>query len=268
MFPGFVRPLVCPWSCVGADSLSNSLEWGSSWEGALPGLAVANIAKSSQRPRAGDQKAWPQSLSMLWRSTVPLAYDAAVANLSDQELEQTAAEAGITVGELKAALAGRDAGELPSKNDQFTKGKTHCRVQSRFPMPPAQALSQVQRVFGQQVDHLPARGADGQVRYVNEKLGVVYRVASASDGTPGGALVSVDVDVSRRVKEYNRRTLPLLAIIGVAVLLIGGLPLSSYIVLGGMCLMIGYQHKKRAVKFTENQARAVLERASQTALSG
>lgn len=197
-----------------------------------------------------------------------ICYPIGVSSLSDKELAQTAAEAGISVGELKEALARRSSGEVAPKEVKLSKAKAHGAVQAQFPMQPSLALSQVHRVFSQQVDYAPVQGKDGQISYVNDRLGLVYRLHGESDGTPHGSVVRVDIDVSQRIKRYRRRILPLLALSAVILFLMGGFPVSSYIVMGAVSLLSVHQTKKQTVKFGEETARAALARAKQAALPG
>lgn len=199
-----------------------------------------------------------------------IRYDFWVSSLSDKELAQTAAEAGISVEELKAALARRDSGEIVAKESggSVAKAKTHGEVQARFAMQPSHALSQAHRIFNQQVDYVPSRAKDGQISYVNERLGFAYRLHSESDGTPNGALVRVDIDVSGWMRKVKRVTLPMLALMAVMAFLVGGASVSTFISFGAVMLFSLYLNKRALLKAARTTASAALDRANQGALPG
>lgn len=188
-----------------------------------------------------------------------------MSSLSDKELAQAAAEAGISPEELKEALARRASGEIAEKQDKSATTKTHGTIHARFSRPPSQAFAHVHRVFSQQVDYVPTRSKDGQIRYVNKRLGFAYRLNSESDGTPTGALVRVDIDVSQRMKQFQRRILPITALGAVFFLLVGGFPASSYIAFGAFSVLSVFQTRKQTLKFAQETARIALDRANQNA---
>lgn len=122
-------------------------------------------------------------------------------NLSDEELRQAAAEAGISPQELRLALAERH-GNLPARPPSAgsimgppTRGVSTTHVEGRVTMPPPQALEAVRRSIERQTGKRGHRQGEGEADLVDEDAGLTYRVRSSSDGG-GGALVRVDVDVS------------------------------------------------------------------------
>lgn len=192
-----------------------------------------------------------------------------MSSLSDKELAQAAAEAGISPGELKEALARRESGEVVEKEAKPGSTKTHGFVQARFATQPSQALSRAHRIFNQQVDYVATRSKDGQISYVNERMGFAYRLNSESDGTPMGALVRVDIDASQRMKQLRRGMLPMLGMLILFSFLSGGTSTVSYLFIA---LAVGitsfFQTRKQTVKFAKKTAQMALDRANQEALPG
>lgn len=197
-----------------------------------------------------------------------IRYDRGVSTLSDKELAQTAAEAGISVEELRQALAHRNAGQVVAKEVKGKVAKTHGKVEANFAMQPSHALSHAHRVFSQQVDYVPSRGKGGQISYVNEKLGFAYRLHSESDGTPNGSLVRVDIDMSDWMRKVRRRMLPMLAVMALVLSIIGSASVSSYIAFGIVAFFSFYTGKRQILKTAQATANAALERANQGALPG
>lgn len=191
-----------------------------------------------------------------------------MSSLSDKELEQAATEAGLSLGELKDALARRESGDVVDKEVKLPTTKADGKVEARFAMQPSLALNHLHRVFNQQVDYVPSRGRDGQISYVSERMGIAYRLHSESDGSPTGALVRVDIDVSPRLRTYKRRVFPMVALIAALGLISGGFSLSWYVVLGFISLFSVFQIKTQVLKFAEATAQAALARANQAALHG
>jgi hypothetical protein len=122
------------------------------------------------------------------------------ASLTEQELREAAAEAGISPEELRRALVERNSPTNPS-----SAGKALVRrpdggdlvqysAETRLEMPPEQALDVVRRTLGKQVGHTGHRQGPSRADIVDDSAGVVYKLAADSDGQ-GGALVKVDVDV-------------------------------------------------------------------------
>lgn len=123
-----------------------------------------------------------------------------MANLTDEELRDAAAEAGISPQELRVALAERN-GDLPATVDSgsavgaLTRGTSAAHVESRIPAPPAEALSAVRSSLERQTGRTGHGQGDGEADLVDDDAGLTYKVRSTPDGA-GGALVRVDIDTS------------------------------------------------------------------------
>ncbi len=123
-----------------------------------------------------------------------------MSKLTDEELKQAAAEAGISPQELRMALAERN-GNLPATMDSssavgaLTRGVSAAHVESRIPSPPAEALAAVRSSLERQTGRTGHRQGDGQADLVDADAGLTYKVRTTADGA-GGALVRVDIDTS------------------------------------------------------------------------
>lgn len=121
-----------------------------------------------------------------------------MANLTDEELRQAAAEAGISPQELRMALAERNGG-LPANPDAnssvgaLTRGESAAHVESRIQEEPTRAVESVRSSIERQIGKKGHRQGDGQVDIVDGDTGLTYKLRGTSDGA-GGALVRVDVD--------------------------------------------------------------------------
>ncbi len=123
-----------------------------------------------------------------------------MSKLTDEELKQAAAEAGISPQELRIALAERN-GNLPASADThsavgaLTRGVSSGHVESQIPSPPPDALAAVRRSLERQTGRTGHRQSDDQADLVDDDAGLTYKVRSTADGA-GGALVRVDIDTS------------------------------------------------------------------------
>lgn len=117
------------------------------------------------------------------------------AKLTEQELRDAAAEAGISPEELRRALVERNP-ESPSKalaRRHSDEGLATYSAEANLQLPPDHALDVVRRALARQVGHSGHRQGSARADIVDEQAGVVYKVSSVSDGS-GGALVKVEVD--------------------------------------------------------------------------
>lgn len=122
-------------------------------------------------------------------------------NLSDDELRQAAAEAGISPQELRIALAERH-GNLPARPDPARslmgppqRGMAATHVEARIPAAPRDALASVRRSIERQTGKQGHNQGDAEADLVDEDAGLTYRIRTSDDGG-GGALVRVDIDPS------------------------------------------------------------------------
>ncbi|MEM6290734.1 MAG: hypothetical protein AAGA54_05690 [Myxococcota bacterium] len=164
-----------------------------------------------------------------------------MANLSEDELREAAAEAGISPQELRVALAERE-GNLPATTDAasavgaLTRGVSSGHVEGRVVAPPPQALHAVRTSLERQTGKTGHGQGEGQADVVDGDIGLTYKVRATSDGADG-ALVRVDVDTSagRGVQQLAATgvtgvTVTMLALgwlFGATTLLFGGLSVGA-----------------------------------------
>lgn len=119
------------------------------------------------------------------------------AKLTEQELRDAAAEAGISPEELRRALVQRSNPTAPTtalaRTDRGRGELAPYSAETQLSMHPDQALEAVRRAIGRQVGHHGHRQGSARADIVDERAGVVYKVSSAADGQ-GGSLVKVEVD--------------------------------------------------------------------------
>lgn len=147
-----------------------------------------------------------------------------MAELSDQELREAAAEAGISPHELRHALAQRDGVALARQGDDAVgvlgpplRGTSATHVEGPVARPPAQALAAVRASIERQTGRSGHRQGEHEADVVDDALGLTYRVRVQDDGA-GGALVRVDVDPTAG---RSFRNLALTSVGGVASILLG-----------------------------------------------
>lgn len=199
-----------------------------------------------------------------------------MSQLSDDEIEEAAREAGISPAELRSALAEQAGGGALATRSHHgllpasTRGTTVAHAESSLPYPPEQAVravkQQIEREIGSTGHMMGSTDAD----IYDEAAGIIYRIQAESDGG-GGAMVRIDVDPTPL---RSRRTLTsmglgasvgLFAIAGLIIpgligwaLLAGALGLTA---LGATSLVA---IRTRAIK----DARAIMARALVEAESG
>lgn len=121
-------------------------------------------------------------------------------NLSDDELREAAAEAGISPAELRMALAERQ-GELANVPDAGsivgapTRGVSATHVEGRLSASPRDALGLVKQSIERQIGKTGHKQGDEEADIVDDDTGLTYRIRASKDGA-GGSLVRVDVDPS------------------------------------------------------------------------
>lgn len=117
--------------------------------------------------------------------------------LSEQELREAAAEAGISPEELRRALVERNGpqanGKALVRRPETGGAMAQYSAETRLEVPPEQALDVVRRAFAKQVGHTGHRQGPSRADIVDDGAGVVYKIHAENDGQ-GGALVKVDVD--------------------------------------------------------------------------
>lgn len=122
--------------------------------------------------------------------------------LSDDELRDAAAEAGISPQELRHALVERDGGALERPAEASAsvlgppqRGLSTQHAEARVGLPPSEAVTAVRKSIERQTGSQGhAQGSD-EADVVDEDARLTYRIRAEDDGS-GGALVRVDVDPS------------------------------------------------------------------------
>ncbi|MCA9713635.1 MAG: hypothetical protein H6713_10365 [Myxococcales bacterium] len=117
-------------------------------------------------------------------------------NLTEQELREAAAEAGISPEELRRELV-RQAGGVPATvpSGPGNTGMSVYKAEGNLAMPPEQAAESVRRSLERIAGAHGHRQGANKVAIVDEARGVTYQIQAERDGQ-GGALVRVDVDPS------------------------------------------------------------------------
>jgi len=113
------------------------------------------------------------------------------AKLTDQELREAAAEAGISPEELRQALVQRSGGG-PGTALSKSAGAAVASysAQTRLALPPERASESLRTAIARQVGHRGHRQGNGDIDILDDRSNILYRVHAEPDGQ-GGALVSV-----------------------------------------------------------------------------
>jgi len=114
------------------------------------------------------------------------------AKLTEAELREAAAEAGISPEELRRALAERQ-GDLPARIEQPTGALASTSLETRLALPPEHASETVRRLLERRSGHRGHRQGDGRIDIVDDESGVVYKISGEADGA-GGSLVKVEIN--------------------------------------------------------------------------
>jgi hypothetical protein len=158
-------------------------------------------------------------------------------NLTEDELRQAAAEAGISPQELRVALAERHGGAAAvhaprSLMGPPQRGMPVTHVESRIGMAPREALAAVRTSIERQTGKRGHHQGESEFDIVDEDQGLTYRMRVADDGG-GGALVRVDIDPSSGKGTQALATTGVLGICATLVAL-GWLFAASTLWLGGI----------------------------------
>ncbi len=166
-----------------------------------------------------------------------------MAELSDEELREAAAEAGISPHELRHALAQRQGAELAGIGSEGralsvlgppARGASAAHVEGALGRPPTQALAVVRASIERQTGRSGHRQGEHEADVVDDDLGLTYRVRAQDDGA-GGSLVRIDVDPTAG---RASRIVALTGAGGIAFVILGlGLVLgSTLLVLGAVAM--------------------------------
>ena len=163
-----------------------------------------------------------------------------MAQLSDEELREAAAEAGISPHELRHALAQREGTDLARPDDAGTlmgppeRGASEAHVVGRIGRPPGQAIAAVRASIERQTGRTGHRQGEHEADVVDDDLGLTYRMRTQDDGA-GGALVRIDVDPTAG---RSARNLALTGVVGITLAVVGLAMLlgTTTLLLGGVGL--------------------------------
>ncbi|MEM7159873.1 MAG: hypothetical protein AAF799_43940 [Myxococcota bacterium] len=185
-----------------------------------------------------------------------------MAQLSDEELRDAAAEAGISPNELRHALAEREGTDLARPDEAKSlmgppaRGTAATFVEGRVGRPPLDALAAVRSSIERQSGHSGHGQGDGEADIVDTSLGINYRMRSKDDGG-GGALVRVDVDPT---SGKSFRNLAGAGVVGVTVAMLGLAALIGSVTMGFIGMGLGalgaWSVLSRSVKLAKGIANA------------
>lgn len=199
-----------------------------------------------------------------------------MAQLSDEELREAAAEAGISPHELRHALALREGTDLALPDEAGSlmgppdRGSSAAHVVGRVARPPSQALAVVRASIERQTGRTGHRQGEDAADVVDDALGLNYRVRVQDDGA-GGALVRIDLDPS---SGRSARNLALTGVVGITMAVVGLALLvnATTLLLGGVGLGVlgGLLVGRRSGRLSQGltHARAIASHALMEAEDG
>jgi hypothetical protein len=190
--------------------------------------------------------------------------------LSDDDIREAAAEAGISPAQLRQALAeqGRD---LPAKVGALAppapvrslRGAVVASARADVPMPPGDAVRGVRSAIEAQIGQTGHMHGGNEAALYDEPRGVIYRLYGEDDGQ-GGAMVRVDVDAAPARGRLTAATLVFgtgLLVLGLVSLVLGsvvGIMVTAGLTgLGG----VGLAAATRAKRGAYQQAHAIASHA-------
>ncbi len=115
------------------------------------------------------------------------------AELTEEELREAAAEAGISPEELRRAMAGQNGALVPTQSPD--RRPTVYNAENQLALPPEKAAETVRQAIERISGAKGHRQGVGKADIVDEQHGVTYRIVANKDGA-GGSIVRVDVDPS------------------------------------------------------------------------
>ncbi len=122
------------------------------------------------------------------------------AKLTQAELREAAAEAGISPEELRRALAERNS-DLPARIESPPGVLASTSLESRLELPPEQASETVRRLLERRCGHRGHRQGSGRIDIVDDESGVVYQISGEADGV-GGSLVKIEINSMSSVGSF------------------------------------------------------------------
>lgn len=127
-----------------------------------------------------------------------------MSQLSDTEIEEAAAEAGISPAELRAALADRSSGAIARRGGASMQGRPNlippsprgtsvANAETTLPYPPEQAVRSVKQHIEREIGSSGHMVGSTEADLYDEAAGIIYHVQAEGDGGQG-SLVRVDID--------------------------------------------------------------------------
>ena len=163
-----------------------------------------------------------------------------MSELSEQELQEAAREAGISPMELRHALAERQGSDLARPDEARSlmgppsRGATAGFVEARIAQPPSEAIDVVRASIERQSGRTGHRQGADEADVVDDVLGLNYRLRAQNDGA-GGALVRVDVDPTSG-RSFRTMAGVGVGVVTVVMLTVGWLLGSTLLGLGGVAV--------------------------------
>lgn len=199
--------------------------------------------------------------------------DRAMTELSDEDIKQAAAEAGISPAELRQALAEQDGGSnLPAVQNRGSsaiaippsqRGAVVLQARANLPEPPPEAVVNVRRAIELQIGQKGHMQGPDEAAIFDEPRGLIYRVRGQEDGR-GGALVQVDIDSTpTKSKQTGLKVVfgASMAVLGLGALAVGSV-LAFAVTTGlGVLGVLALAARGQSAKALQNQAHAVASQA-------
>lgn len=157
-----------------------------------------------------------------------------MSGLSDEEIREAAAEAGISPAELREALSEQNAlVKVPDGAKALAvpagKGAVVLNARANLPQPPEDAVRTVRASIEAQIGSRGHMHGAAEANVYDEERGIIYRVSGQEDGR-GGALVQVDIDAAPAKGKATLAKIGLgavLSVFGLGALVFGSLTLAA-----------------------------------------
>jgi hypothetical protein len=191
-----------------------------------------------------------------------------MSGLSDEEIREAAAEAGISPAELREALSEQKAlVELPDRDQALAvpvrKGAVVLDARANLPQAPEDAVRNVRASIESQIGSRGHMHGAAEANVYDEERGIIYRVTGEDDGR-GGALVRVDIDAAPAKGKATLATIGLgavLSVFGLGALLFGSLTLAAVTAGIGVIGFGTLAARGRAKRVGYDQAHAIASHA-------
>lgn len=187
--------------------------------------------------------------------------------LSDEEIREAAAEAGISPAELREALSEQNAMvKLPQGQALAVparKGAVVLNARGNLPQPPDDAVRNVRASIESQLGSRGHMHGAAAADIYDEQRSIIYRITGEEDGR-GGALVQVDVDAAPAKGKTTLAKIGLgaaLTVFGLGALMFSSLTFAAITVGIGVIGFAGLAANARSKRIGYNQAHAIASHA-------